>query len=106
MRIFVGNLPIKTCETSLSRLFQQYGHVSSARIVLDPKTQRSRGFGFVSMPSLDDADEAIRHLSGATHGGRRLTVNEARDLRAGSKTGHPEDSARHTALKLFEALRD
>lgn len=79
--IFAGNLPHDLGESQLRQAFEQFGRVASARIATDPGTRRSRGFGFVRMPVLDDADEAITRLSGASIGGRTLTVNEAREDR-------------------------
>lgn len=76
-RIFVGNLPYRTTETDLRREFERFGNVTSVQLMTDQVTGRSRGFAFVAMPRLDDADEAIARLNGSTLDGRRLTVNEA-----------------------------
>ncbi|MCP3977399.1 MAG: RNA-binding protein [bacterium] len=77
MNIFVGNLPFSTDGTALEELFGTHGAVSSATVVTDRETGRSRGFGFVEMD--DDAGRAaIEALNGADFGGRALTVNEAR----------------------------
>lgn len=78
MNIFVGNLNFTTTEDELRDAFAQYGEVSSARIIQDRETQRSRGFGFVEMPDDNDAQEAIRQLDGTQMAGRDLRVNEAR----------------------------
>jgi len=104
--IFVGNLPFKVCETDLRRTFERYGRVASVRIMTDPKTNNSRGFAFVRMPYLDDADEAIKRLSGITMQGRRLTVNESRDARADQRPAESqgENSHRSAALQFFDAL--
>lgn len=105
--IFVGNLPYDVEERDLRGLFERYGRVTSTRVVKDSSTSRCRGFAFVSMPSLDDADEAIRRLSGATLGGRSLNIHEAhsrgdRGDERGPATAGQADRAR--ALKLFDAL--
>lgn len=77
MNIFVGNLPFSTNGAQLEELFSAHGAVSSATVITDRETGRSRGFGFVEMD--DDAGRAaIEALNGADFGGRSLTVNEAR----------------------------
>jgi RNA recognition motif-containing protein len=75
-RIYVGNLSFDTSADELRETFEQYGQVTSASIVSDRDTGRSRGFAFVEMS--DGADEAIEALNGADLHGRTLTVNEAR----------------------------
>src|SRR5687768_8060098 len=74
--IYVGNLPFDTSVDELRELFAQYGNVTSAQIVNDRETGRSRGFGFVEMA--EGGDEAINALNGTQFKGRNLTVNEAR----------------------------
>lgn len=78
MNIFVGNLPYTSSEQQLRDMFAQYGQVSSARIISDRETQRSRGFGFVEMPNDNEGRAAIEALNGYQSGGRPLKVNEAR----------------------------
>ncbi len=78
MNLFVGNLPYSFTSEDLERLFSPYGAVSSAQVIMDRHTGRSRGFGFVDMESDDDAHKAIDELDGSDAGGRQLTVNEAR----------------------------
>jgi len=84
-RIFVGNLPFSATEAQLSELFGQHGEVSSAEIVKDKFTDRSRGFGFVEMASAEAATAAIAALSGHEMDGRALTVNEARARTEGGR---------------------
>jgi RNA recognition motif-containing protein len=103
-QIFVGNLPYTASEAELRRRFECYGRVTSVRIVSDIATSRHRGFAFVSMPSLDDADEAIARLAGSSMNGRQLTINESRSspdlsIPCGG------DSPRNKALLMFQALR-
>ena len=74
--IYVGNLPFTTTADDLRETFSQYGTVTSAQIIMDRETNRSRGFGFVEMS--DGADAAIEALNGSQLGGRTLTVNEAK----------------------------
>ena len=77
LNIFVGNLPFSADGAQLEELFGAHGAVSSASVITDRETGRSRGFGFVEMD--DDAGRAaIEALNGADLGGRALTVNEAR----------------------------
>ncbi len=75
--LYVGNLPWATTPEDLTELVGAYGEVISARIASDRETGRSRGFGFVEVPT-DIAEAAIAALNGADYGGRPLTVNEAR----------------------------
>lgn len=74
--LYVGNLPWAVTETDLVRAFAQFAQVSSARVVTERETGKSRGFGFVEV-NADNAAAAIEALSGAEWGGRILTVNEA-----------------------------
>jgi cold-inducible RNA-binding protein len=78
MRIFVGNLAYSVTGEELEKAFAAYGEVQSASVVTDRETGRSRGFGFVEMPSSSDAEKAIRALNGQPINGRAVTVNEAR----------------------------
>jgi RNA recognition motif-containing protein len=75
--VYVGNLPWRTTEDDLSRLFQGCGPVVDARIIQDPCTGRSRGYGFVELPSVLHAQKAIARLHGAELRGRILTVRAA-----------------------------
>ena len=78
MKIYVGNLPFTTGEDELRELFAPYGNPSSATVVTDRMSGRSRGFGFVEMDDPEQAKAAIAALNGREIGGRALTVNEAR----------------------------
>lgn len=77
-KLYVGNLSYTMSESELEQLFAQHGAVSSAQIIIDRDTNRSKGFGFVEMGSDDEATAAIAALNGQQIGGRVLTVNEAR----------------------------
>jgi RNA recognition motif-containing protein len=77
-RLYVGNLSYSVTSEVLQELFEQHGRVSSAQVLSDRETGRSRGFGFVEMDNDAEADAAIENLDGTEHDGRRLTVNEAR----------------------------
>jgi RNA recognition motif-containing protein len=76
--IYVGNLPWKTDDAELRRIFEVYGTVSEAKVITDRETGKSRGFGFVKMNDADEAKEAIGCMNGFELGGRPLTVNEAK----------------------------
>ncbi len=90
MNIYVGNLPYSVRDNDLLTLFQEFGNVSSAKVVMDRETDRSKGFGFVEMPSDDEGSTAINKLNGHEINGRALRVNEARpreDRRPGGGGG-------------------
>lgn len=78
MNIYVGNLSYQTRDADLEDLFAPFGEVTSARVVMDRETGRSRGFGFVEMASAEAGDNAIRELDGNDFMGRNLKINEAR----------------------------
>ncbi len=77
-KLYVGNLSYQVDSSELEQLFGQHGQVVSAQIINDRDTGRSKGFGFVEMANDDEAEAAIAALNGQEHGGRALTVNEAR----------------------------
>jgi RNA recognition motif-containing protein len=77
-RLYVGNLPFKTTDDDLAKLFGAYGTVGRASVVTDRETGRSRGFGFVEMGTGDEAQAAITALDGKPFDGRNLQVNVAR----------------------------
>ncbi|MFV0553144.1 MAG: RNA recognition motif domain-containing protein [Mangrovibacterium sp.] len=78
MNIYVSNIPFAVSNEELEDLFANYGEVSSARIIVDKESRRSRGFGFVEMDNDADAKAAIEALNGKEVKGRALNVNEAR----------------------------
>jgi len=78
MNIYVGNLSFNTDDEALREVFAEFGDVTSAKVVFDRETDRSRGFGFVEMSSDDEGNAAIEALDGAEVGGRNLRVNEAK----------------------------
>lgn len=77
MNIFVAKLNFNAKEEELNDLFSQYGEVSSARIITDRMTGRSKGFGFVEMPDDEAAQKAIGELDGYEFKGRIIAVSEA-----------------------------
>ena len=78
MNLYVANLSFDLKDEDLKELFVPYGEVSSARIIMDKMTDRSRGFGFVEMPDDAAGGKAIAELNGAVIGGRPIKVNEAK----------------------------
>jgi RNA recognition motif-containing protein len=78
VNIYVGNLSFDATEEDVRQAFEAFGKVESAKIVQDKYSGRSRGFGFVEMPSEDEAKAAIGGLNGKEVKGRALSVNEAR----------------------------
>src|SRR5689334_777400 len=80
MKLFVGSLPFGTSEQELQSMFGAHGAVSSAKIIMDRDTGRSRGFGFVEMPNDAEAKAAMTALNGSNVGGRQIAVNEARPM--------------------------
>jgi RNA recognition motif-containing protein len=77
MDIYVGNLPYSASDEDLRQLFEAYGSVSSARVIMDRYSGQSRGFGFVEMADQNEADTAIQNTNGQDFMGRRLRVNES-----------------------------
>ncbi|MBO9594677.1 RNA-binding protein [Niabella pedocola] len=87
MNIYVGNLSWNLKDQDLQNLFAPYGEVTSAKIVSDKFTNRSKGFGFVEMASDDEAKAAIEALNGTEVDGRNIVVNESRPKEGGSGGG-------------------
>jgi RNA recognition motif-containing protein len=81
--LYVGNLGFGVTNSDLEQLFAAFGTVTSAQVVMDRETDRSRGFGFVEMSNDEEAQAAIQGLNGKDHGGRALTVNEAKPREGG-----------------------
>jgi RNA recognition motif-containing protein len=86
-KLYVGNLSYEVDSSALQELFTPHGTVESAEIISDRDTGRSKGFGFVQMGSDGEATAAIAALNGQEHGGRALTVNEAKPREARPRTG-------------------
>ncbi|MCP4092689.1 MAG: RNA-binding protein [Planctomycetes bacterium] len=78
MNIYVGNLSYQTDDRELEDLFAPFGDITSARVITDRETGRSKGFGFVEMPDRAQAEAAIEALNGNDVDGRELRINEAR----------------------------
>ncbi len=87
MNIYVGNLPHAASESDIRQAFESFGEVASVAIIKDKFSGESRGFGFVEMPSKDDAQKAISGLNGSELKGRTLNVNEAKPRTEGGGGG-------------------
>jgi len=83
MNIFVGSLPYQLKEEDLRELFEAYGEVSSAKLIIDRETGRSKGFGFVEMSDDESAQKAIDGLNGIEVSGRSIAVSQAEERKAG-----------------------
>ncbi|TAF83954.1 MAG: RNA-binding protein, partial [Curvibacter sp.] len=79
-KLYVGNLPYSFRDEDLQQAFSQHGSVSSAKVMMERDTGRSKGFGFVEMGSDAEAQTAINAMNGQQFGGRGLVVNEARPM--------------------------
>jgi RNA recognition motif-containing protein len=87
MKLYAGNLSYDVTEEDLQKAFAAFGEVASVTIIMDNYTGKSKGFGFVEMPTKSEAEAAIAGLSGKELKGRTLTVNEARPRQEGSRGG-------------------
>jgi len=81
MNIYVGSLNFKMNEAELKEVFEEYGEVTSAKIIIDKYSGKSKGFGFVEMPNEAEAKKAIEELNGAEVSGRKIIVNESIERR-------------------------
>lgn len=87
-KLFVGSLPFATTDEELRDFFAQAGEVTSARVIMDKMTGRSRGFGFVEFTNDADAQSAIKQFDGSQMGGRTIVVNEAKPMEARAPRGN------------------
>lgn len=78
MNIFVSSLSFSTTDQELKQLFDSYGNVSSAKIIMDRDNNRSKGFGFVEMPDDAEGEKAIKQLDGSRFDGRSIAVSVAK----------------------------
>lgn len=79
-KLYVGNLPYQMRDSDLEQAFSQFGRVTSAKVMMERETGRSKGFGFVEMGSDAEAQAAINGMNGQPLGGRSIVVNEARPM--------------------------
>jgi RNA recognition motif-containing protein len=78
MNIYVGNLDYEVNENDLVEIFEEYGEVSSSKIITDKYSGRSKGFGFVTMEDQEEANKAVKELNGTSLKNRDIIVNEAK----------------------------
>ena len=102
MKIFIKGLPLQVGEAELKEVFGDFGQVKSLRIIVDRETGKSKGFGFVEMPSDDEAREAIRNMNGGDYYGNRILVTEAKEdgaapggNRGGNFNRQPKNNSRN-----------
>jgi cold-inducible RNA-binding protein len=79
MKIFVAGLPPDLDDAELTEIFEKFGLIASARVVMDKVTRKSKGFGFVDMPNAQEAKEAIEGLNGISLGRKEMVVKEAEE---------------------------
>jgi RNA recognition motif-containing protein len=90
MNLYVGNLLFNVSESDLKSAFEQFGQVTEVRLIMDKFSGKSKGFGFIEMPSKDEAEKAIEEMNGKEFMGRTLNVNVAKpktDRRGGGGRG-------------------
>jgi hypothetical protein len=86
-KLYVGNLPYQVRDSDLEEAFSQFGQVTSAKVMMERETGRSKGFGFVEMGSDAEAQAAINGMNGQPMGGRSVVVNEARPMENRPRSG-------------------
>ncbi len=86
-KLFVGNLSFEMTDFELEDLFKEYGEIASAKVIVDRRTGRSRGFGFVEMNTEDSAAQAVEALNGVEVKGRPINVSFARKQEEGERSG-------------------
>lgn len=77
MTIYIGNIPYSMKDQNLAEIFQEYGSVDSAKVIVDKKTKRSKGYGFIIMTNPADEDAAVEGMNGQDVGGRKVKVSKA-----------------------------
>jgi RNA recognition motif-containing protein len=92
MNIFVSNLSFKVSDDDLKTLFEEYGAVKSAKVIIDRYSGRSRGFGFVEMDSNDEANKAIEELNQADYDGKQILVSVAKPKTEGPRRSFNNDN--------------
>ena len=85
MKIYAGNLHYGMTEDELQKIFEEYGQVSSVKVITDKYSGRSKGFAFVEMPTDSEAQQAIDELNGTEIKGRNITVNQSIERKEGEQ---------------------
>ena len=88
-KLYVGNLSYNVRDDDLQQTFAQFGTVSSAKVMIDRETGRSKGFGFVEMANNAEAEEAIKSMNGRNLSGRTIRVNQAEERKPRDNAGGP-----------------
>ena len=91
MNLFIAGLPFDVDDQELKELFEEFGEVTSARVINDKETGKSRGFGFVEMPDKAAAEQAMKEISDSELSGRRLTVKVAEDKKPNTGGGRGDN---------------
>ncbi|MCC7412587.1 MAG: RNA-binding protein [Gammaproteobacteria bacterium] len=94
MNIYVGNLPYSVREAELRTAFEKFGTVQEAEVIIDRRSNRSRGYGFIRMDDPGEARAAIKALDGSEFKGRQLRVDESRPKAGGSERGGDRGDSR------------
>jgi len=94
MKLFVAALPYDFDDVDLKEMFELYGEVSSAKVIMDRETGKSRGFGFVDMTNDNEAREAIETLDGANLKGKKMSVKQAEEQQKGGGNNRGRDNNR------------
>ena len=92
MNLFIAGLPFDVDDQELKELFEEFGEVTSARVIHDKETGKSRGFGFVEMPDNAAAEKAMKEISESDLSGRRLTVKVAEERKSNPGAGYRSGS--------------
>ncbi len=87
MNIFAGSLPFRLQEADLQGIFEEFGEVTSTKIIMDRATGRSKGYGFIEMPNDEEANKAIEELNGSEVDGREIVVNVAQERKRDDRRG-------------------
>ncbi|MDR0833208.1 MAG: RNA-binding protein [Candidatus Symbiothrix sp.] len=87
MNIFIAGLSFKVNDADLETLFEEYGPITSAKVITDRQTGKSKGYGFVEIDNQETAEKAIAELNGAEYDGRTISVSEARPREERPRTG-------------------
>jgi RNA recognition motif-containing protein len=77
MTIYIGNIPYSIKDQDLAEVFQEFGQVESSKVIVDKKTKRSKGYGFVDLQNEAEENAAINELNGKDVGGRKIKVSKA-----------------------------
>ena len=90
MTIYIGNIPYTMKEQNLIDVFQEFGQVESAKVIIDKKTKRSKGYGFVDMQTETDEHAAVEAMNGLEIGGRKIKVSLANPKKEPEQPEQPE----------------